>query len=71
MFNRTETIDALIDIRNHIEELLHEAERLLRGTSELAPAQSYWLAGIRSALGVEGRSMHSMTDTIRALGDRD
>ena len=67
----TETIDRLSEIRCEIADLVAEARKLLRDTTETDRAKRTWLAHIRCALDNDhddlGGSMVTMQDSIDAL----
>lgn len=66
----------LLDIRQEIAVLLEQAEGVLRevpNQSERGPAEAYWLAHIRCALGDFGYMTHATTmlDTINGLTENE
>jgi hypothetical protein len=66
-------IERLTAIKDELGELLREARRIVRETSEEELAHRYWLAAIEMALDNNhaflGRSMHTMQETIDALDE--
>jgi hypothetical protein len=73
--NPTEIASELRDVKTQIEELLSNAEYLLRQCNDrsvTARAEAYWIPHIKSALGGHGYSaMCSMDDTIQELDQFD
>jgi hypothetical protein len=73
MTDTTELASDLAEIHEQMTELLHQAERLLRGAPDLTyrRAHGYWLAQITMALSNDhdylGRATVTMQDTIREL----
>lgn len=74
-----EAIDRLREIQDEIEELVNEAGLIIRenagdAVGEVARAESYWMAHIRTAVrrqsGYLGGSFHTMDDTIEELAPR-
>jgi len=59
-------LESLSEIKEQIAELVAQARRLLRGTTEYERADAYWLAHIEGALDGHG-SIVTMQDTIDAL----
>lgn len=72
----SEAIDRLLEIRDEIKELIHEARGLLPRDSMIERrAESYWIGHILTALdddsGYCGRSMCSLQDSIDELSELD
>lgn len=68
-------VGRLGEIYEEMMELVHEAEALVRGTSEERAASGYWLAQLKMALdnnhGYLGSGSHTLQDTIEALEAED
>lgn len=64
-----EDIERLIEIKETIEELMRDAEGIVRGTSEEQRARSYWMGHILGALDDSQlcSSMFTMQNTIDGL----
>ena len=60
-----ETAQSLWEIKQELQELVNQARRLVRPTSEGSRARVYWLAHLETAL--DSHSRMSMQDSIRAL----
>ena len=67
-------IERFQEIKDEIRELLHEASRIVRDTSEEDRAKGYWQAHIMTALDDRheylGRSMCTMQQSIDALAEQ-
>jgi hypothetical protein len=66
-----ETAQELLSLKEQMEDLLGQAEQLLRNVEDrsiFVRAESYWIPHIKSALGGHGYSaMCSMEDTCNEL----
>lgn len=66
-----EQYNRLTEIKEELLQLLNEANKMVRGTSEENRAHSYWFAHIRMALddehGYLGSSMCTLQGSIDAL----
>lgn len=67
MNDLTNTIERLREIQDEMMELLLEAKRLVRTTSEGRRAEAYWQPHIHSAIRGGAGSMCSIESTIEAL----
>lgn len=63
MSQKAEAFQRLVEIREEIDELIHEAADLVRSEfrSDYANADSYWIPHIKSALGSDNYPTYSPT----------
>lgn len=71
--NESNEINRLKEIKSEMDDLLYEAERIIRSTSpqDYEAARVYWIAHIKSALeSGDSSSATSMQDTIDSMSER-
>lgn len=61
-----EDVERLLDIKDEMKELLHEAASLIRGTNQERFSESYWIAHIKMALDKDHGYLTSGHDTMQA-----
>jgi len=68
-YQKTESFNRLIEINEEIENLVSEADRIIRNDFkfEYNRASSYWIGHINSALGLNDRAICSMDNSINSI----